>query len=149
MSDTVRSHPRPGSNSNGLMVFASKGGGGGAFNDDGIAPTLNAHGSDEGGQPPAITFTSRGREDGVQTEAQTDGVHPALRSGRGGGRRDSGIAGPEIGVRRLTPTECERLQSLPDGWTLIDGASDSKRYAALGDAVTANVAEWIGARLPA
>ena len=23
-------------------------------------------------------------------------------------------------VRRLTPTECERLQSFPDGWTLVD-----------------------------
>jgi len=49
------------------------------------------------------------------------------------------------GVRRLTPTECERLQGLPDGWTLP--GADSKRYAGLGDAVTANVAEWIGRRL--
>jgi site-specific DNA-cytosine methylase len=24
---------------------------------------------------------------------------------------------PMIGVRRLTPTECERLQGFPDGWT--------------------------------
>lgn len=49
------------------------------------------------------------------------------------------------GVRRLTPTECERLQGLPDGWTLP--GPDSRRYAGLGDAVTANVAEWIGRRL--
>ena len=49
------------------------------------------------------------------------------------------------GVRRLTPTECERLQSLPDGWTLP--GADSKRYAGLGDAVTASVAEWIGRRI--
>jgi site-specific DNA-cytosine methylase len=48
-------------------------------------------------------------------------------------------------VRRLTPTECERLQGLPDGWT--DLGPDTKRYAALGDAVTAPVAEWIGRRL--
>lgn len=27
-------------------------------------------------------------------------------------------------IRRLTPLECERLQGFPDGWTLIDGASD-------------------------
>lgn len=52
---------------------------------------------------------------------------------------------PQSGVRILTPTECERLQGLPDGWTLP--GSDSKRYAGLGDAVTANVAEWIGRRL--
>jgi DNA (cytosine-5)-methyltransferase 1 len=48
-------------------------------------------------------------------------------------------------VRRLTPTECERLQALPDGWT--DFGPDSRRYAALGDAVTASVSEWIGRRL--
>jgi site-specific DNA-cytosine methylase len=51
------------------------------------------------------------------------------------------------GVRRLTPTECERLQALPDGWTDLGGTPDSRRYAALGDAVTASVAEWIGRRL--
>jgi DNA (cytosine-5)-methyltransferase 1 len=49
------------------------------------------------------------------------------------------------GVRRLTPTECERLQALPDGWTAH--GPDSRRYAALGDAVTSSVAEWIGRRL--
>jgi len=55
------------------------------------------------------------------------------------------------GVRRLTPVECERLQGLPDGWTDPPGlkTSDSKRYCGLGDAVTANVAEWIGRRLAA
>jgi DNA (cytosine-5)-methyltransferase 1 len=53
------------------------------------------------------------------------------------------------GVRRLTPRECERLQGFPDDWTLIPGASDSKRYAALGDAVTVPIAEWIGRRLMA
>jgi site-specific DNA-cytosine methylase len=51
-------------------------------------------------------------------------------------------------VRRLTPTECERLQALPDGWTDPDGtAADSRRYAGLGDAVTASVGEWIGHRI--
>ena len=47
-------------------------------------------------------------------------------------------------VRRLTPTECERLQGFPDGWT---HGKDGPRYAALGDAVTVNVAEWIGRRM--
>ena len=41
------------------------------------------------------------------------------------------------GVRRLTPTECERLQGFPDGWT--DGVSDTQRYKTLGNAVTVNV----------
>jgi DNA (cytosine-5)-methyltransferase 1 len=52
-----------------------------------------------------------------------------------------------LNLRRLTPTECERLQALPDGWT--SGGSDTARYAAVGDAVTVTVAEWIGRRLVA
>jgi site-specific DNA-cytosine methylase len=53
------------------------------------------------------------------------------------------------GVRRLTPTECERLQGFPDAWTVVPGVRcpDSRRYAAMGDAVTVPVAEWIGRRL--
>ena len=99
-----------------------------------------------------VTFTSRGRGGEPQTETQTDGLHPALRSRKGGGARDSGIASPTQGVRRLTPRECERLQGFPDDWTLVpfngNPAPDSRRYAAIGDAVTVNVAEWIGSRLP-
>lgn len=40
-------------------------------------------------------------------------------------------------IRRLTPTECERLQAFPDGWT--EGVSDTQRYKTLGNAVTVNV----------
>ena len=60
-------------------------------------------------------------------------------------RRNGGGMGVGVGVRRLTPTECERLQALPDGWTAY--GTDSRRYSALGDAVTATVAHWIGTRL--
>ena len=44
-------------------------------------------------------------------------------------------------IRRLTPTECERLQGFPDGWT--EGVSDTQRYKQLGNAVTVNVIESI------
>ena len=53
----------------------------------------------------------------------------------------------QYGVRRLTPVECERLQSFPDGWTEPAG-SDSARYKAMGNAVTVNVVRWILGRLP-
>ena len=50
--------------------------------------------------------------------------------------------------RRLTPIECERLQGFPDDWTRYyhDGkrVADGPRYRMLGNAVTVNVAEWIG-----
>ncbi len=43
-------------------------------------------------------------------------------------------------IRRLTPTECERLQGFPDGWTI---GSDTQRYKQCGNAVTVNVIEAI------
>ena len=43
-------------------------------------------------------------------------------------------------IRRLTPTECERLQGFPDNWTI---GSDTQRYKQCGNAVTVNVIEAI------
>ncbi len=43
----------------------------------------------------------------------------------------------DMQIRRLTPTECERLQGFPDGWT--EGVSDTQRYKCCGNAVTVNV----------
>ena len=48
-------------------------------------------------------------------------------------------------IRRPTPTECERLQGFPDGWTKI--VSDSQRYKCCGNAVTVNVIRDIAERL--
>lgn len=56
-------------------------------------------------------------------------------------------------VRRLTPTECERLQGFPDGWTDIGEWVDSKgkrhkpadspRYKALGNSIALPQWWWI------
>lgn len=48
-------------------------------------------------------------------------------------------------VRRLTPTECERLQGLPDGYT--DGGSDTARYKALGNGMAQPCATYIIKRI--
>jgi len=48
-------------------------------------------------------------------------------------------------IRRLTPTECERLQGFPDGWT--EGFSDTQRYKMMGNAVTVNVIKAIGEKI--
>ena len=42
-----------------------------------------------------------------------------------------------IHYRKLTPLECERLQTFPDGWT--DSVSNTQRYKALGNAWTVDV----------
>ena len=51
----------------------------------------------------------------------------------------------ESKIRRLTPTECERLQGFPDGWT--DHLSDTQRYKQMGNAITVDVAEAIYKKL--
>ena len=52
-------------------------------------------------------------------------------------------------VRRLTPTECERLQGLPDGYTLIEdkSCSDSARYKALGNGMAKPCSDYVLRRL--
>ncbi len=52
---------------------------------------------------------------------------------------------PYIGVRRLMPVECSRLQGFPDDWN--SDLSDAKRYKQFGNAVCVPVAEWIGKRI--
>lgn len=54
-------------------------------------------------------------------------------------------------VRRLTPTECERLMGFPDGYTNIlhngKKASNSARYKALGNSMAVNVMKYIGEKI--
>lgn len=44
-------------------------------------------------------------------------------------------------IRRLTPTECLRLQGFPDGWN--DNVSETQQYKQAGNAMTVNVVEHI------
>lgn len=54
-------------------------------------------------------------------------------------------------VRRLTPTECERLQGFPDGYTNIPVgkkmAADGPRYKALGNSWAVPKFRWVGERI--
>jgi DNA (cytosine-5)-methyltransferase 1 len=74
-------------------------------------------------------------------------VAPTLNAFDQGDTRATIIALPA--VRRLTPRECERLQGFPDDHTLVTyrgkNMSDSSRYRQMGNAVTVNVAAYIGA----
>lgn len=72
---------------------------------------------------------------------QEDGTAPTVSRQWGTGGNNV----PFVGVRRLMPIECERLQGFPDGWT--DGQSDTQRYKQLGNAVAVPVAEWIAKRI--
>ena len=85
----------------------------------------------------AIAFS---HTQGLDCQPSEDAT-PTLRKEGGGGA----VSGPVSQVRRLTPTECERLQGFPDGWT--DGQADSARYRQMGNAVAVPVVEWIMRRL--
>lgn len=52
-------------------------------------------------------------------------------------------------VRRLTPTECLRLQGFPDDWFDGLGLSDGPKYRMCGNAVSVPVVYWILARIAA
>jgi site-specific DNA-cytosine methylase len=60
-------------------------------------------------------------------------------------RQAAGGVMTEHKIRRLTETECERLQGFPDGWT--EGVSSTQRYKCLGNAVTVKIVEMIARRL--
>ena len=95
----------------------------------------------------AYPLARRGRPGGSELEVGEAEVYNTLRGADGGSSR---LPQALIGnaVRRLTPTECERLQGFPDDWLGEPNEKpDSPRYAALGDAVTVNVSEWIGRRI--
>jgi DNA (cytosine-5)-methyltransferase 1 len=73
-----------------------------------------------------------------------------LQRGGDGGRHE-GVMQPDMQVRRLTPTECERLQGFPDGYTLVPHrgkpAADGPRYKSLGNSMAVPVMAWIGKRI--
>lgn len=87
-----------------------------------------------------------------------DGISTTLCATGGGGEgKNTGLynINGNSEIRRLTPTECERLQGFPDGWTSeginekdeTGKISDSQRYKMLGNAVTTNVIEAVVRRI--
>jgi DNA (cytosine-5)-methyltransferase 1 len=90
-----------------------------------------------------ITFESRYARNG---RGAPDSIVSPLKAQSGGtGKGDAAPLVAQSGVRRLTPTKCERLQGFPDDWTASQ--SDSARYRMLGNAVAVPVVEWIARRL--
>jgi DNA (cytosine-5)-methyltransferase 1 len=98
---------------------------------------LNSGGSKPGQGYPAVAFTAS--EQCLDATAPNDSrnIQCGVRLGSA--------------VRRLTPTECERLQGYPDGWTAVEyrgrPAADGPRYRALGNAFAVPVMRWIARRI--
>lgn len=88
---------------------------------------------------PAIAFNARQDpiHGPVNGPLDTDGTTSAVMNG--------------VAVRRITPTEAERLQGFEDGYTAIayrgKPAADGPRYRALGNSWAVNCARWVGQRI--
>ena len=115
-----------------------------------VATTLSAHGGRQDFDSEtfvvdvhAIAFDSR------QDPVSSLDVFGAL----GSSSPQSQSIATKSQVRRLTVLECERLQGLPDNWTLIPWrgglAPDTRRYKAIGNSMAVPVMRWIGQRIAA
>jgi len=110
-----------------------------------LSPTLRSGTHDlshaNGGVMPAVVHQNKANNVSVLDYS------PSLRSGSS---HNSHLALSTV-VRRLTPRECERLQGLPDDWTLVPyrgkPAADAPRYKAIGNGMAVPVVKWIGQRL--
>ena len=106
----------------------------------GVTPTLNAF--DMGDTRATVIIFYGNRVDDIRMQSDVINTLQA-RMGTGGGNMP--LMNEGAVVRRLTPTECERLQGFPDGWT--EGQTDGHRYKQMGNAVAVPVVDWIMERL--
>jgi site-specific DNA-cytosine methylase len=113
------------------------------------ALTLTKQSPTGGGQPQAVmqpvAFAQNQRD-----EVRTMEIAGALAAQPGA--KQQTYLHQAMQVRRLTPTECERLQGFPDGYTNIPWRNksecpDGPRYKALGNSMAVPVMQWIGKRI--
>ena len=96
------------------------------YSSEGKSPTLTTN----KGEWPKILQLPRGANKGGIFEQKT----PTLSSNS---RSYNNLLHDGYCLRRLTPIECERLQTLPDDYTA--GVSNSQRYKMLGNGWTVDV----------
>lgn len=111
----------------------------------GKAATLSANGGGRGAKT-GLYAVGVNRKEGLRGEI--DKSYPLLSSqyrGLNCNQTQTGII-DGCRVRKLTPIECERLQSLPDDYT--KGISDTQRYRCLGNAFNVDVVAHILTFIP-
>lgn len=89
-----------------------------------------------GGVGHVATTTDIKGMDCIKRVYGQDGKAPTLTT-MGGGHREPKVLVSDVTYRKLTPLECERLQTLPDFWT--DCISNTQRYKSIGNGWTIDV----------
>ena len=117
----------------------------------GKVPTLTANMGTGGNNVPYIKVPEATKKGyAIATPGMSVDVsfpNSKTRRGRVGNKAKNIMTSQSIGVfdgagiRKLTPVECERLQSLPDNYT--KGVSNTQRYKALGNAFNVEVVAHI------
>lgn len=127
------------------VIHGDKSCNGKGWNDDGSAYTLDTIATQ------GVAFVQNTRDE-VRLFGG-DGQTVGSLSAQPGMKQQSYIATP-MQVRRLTPRECERLQGLPDDFTLIPwrgkpaaDCPDGPRYKGIGNGQTVNVMRWLAERI--
>ena len=97
-----------------------------------------------GGHIPMVVQLNPSREFGGQPRQQNRiydpaGKSPTLNAGTGGNLQAKILT--DRSIRRLTPTECARLQTIPAWYEWV--VSDSQIYRMLGNGWTVEVIKWI------
>lgn len=100
----------------------------------GKVPTLTANMGSGGHNVPFVIQRGRGRNKGGIHDKKT----PTINASR---FEENHRVYDGKYLRKLTPVECERLQSLPDGYT--EGVSNTQRYKAIGNAFNVDVVAHI------
>jgi len=118
---------------------------------DGTSNTLTSHMGTGGNNTPMVAEPVYSFDSAFGSQAGIfEDISPPVKIGSNSGGNPPAIS-QQYNVRRLTPTECERLMGWPDDHTLhrADGkpASDSQRYKQCGNGVVAPVAQWIAKHL--
>ena len=91
----------------------------------------------DGNQGHIATATDIKGLDCIKRVYGQDGKAPTLTT-MGGGHREPKVAVSDITYRKLTPTECARLQTFPDGWC-ESVVSKTQSYKAYGNSWTIDV----------
>jgi len=97
-----------------------------------------------------VTAFSAGQSEGAGTLGYREEQAPTLRGGASGTNQVPAMM-QGMAVRRLTPTECSRLQGFPDDYLDITfrgkPAADGPKYKSLGNSFAVPVVRWIATRL--
>lgn len=106
------------------------------YSPEGKTPTLGSSGAG------LVKVGHVGTTDGQANRVyDPEGKSVTLSANGGGGGAKTGLYKTETRIRKLTPIECERLQSLPDNYTA--GISNTQRYRCLGNAFNVEVIKFI------